>query len=68
MSRYLPPSSATTFVVSGGGRGVTARCLIELERPRVLNVAGPRASEDADIYVAVATLLRMAAAQAPGPK
>ena len=34
---------------------------LEIERPRVLNVAGPRASEDADIYVAVTTLLHMAA-------
>jgi Circularly permutated YpsA SLOG family len=38
------------------------RAWFEAGRPRVLNVAGPRASEDADIYVAVATLLRTALA------
>jgi len=33
---------------------------LEIERPRVLNVAGPRASDDAEIYDAVATLLHLA--------
>jgi putative molybdenum carrier protein len=31
---------------------------LAIERPRVLNVAGPRASEDASIYDVAATLLR----------
>jgi hypothetical protein len=33
---------------------------LDAERPRVLNVAGPRASEDTGIYVAVTWLLRTA--------
>ena len=33
---------------------------LEAERPHVLNIAGPRASEDADIYATVAAVLRTA--------
>jgi hypothetical protein len=42
----------------GGEAAARLREWLAAEQPHVLNVAGPRASEDGDIYVAVATLLR----------
>src|SRR5512146_1523043 len=30
MTPYLPPDSETVFLVSGGARGITARCAIQL--------------------------------------